>query len=174
MIYSPRQKKQQGFVLIVTMILLMVVSLLAVGGMRVSVMGERMAGNAMDRNLAKLAAEQAITQGLAKLQANSTVCLDTGCVNTNTVGTGVAIASATMPSVWSPTDSVDVTKELVAAGGQKSSAKYLINWLNNVAFTPALSSKSTCKAYSVMGRGEGKNSASVVVLQTIAYVCPTD
>lgn len=167
---SLRQAKQDGFVLIVTLILLMAVSLLVLAGMRVGVMGERMAGNAMDRNLAKLAAEQAITQGLAKLQANATTCLDDGCSDTNTAGIGVAITTNIMPSVWSPTNAVAVTP----AVGQVTTASYLINWLNNAAFTPLLSSKSTCKAYSVMGRGVGKSDLSVVVLQTIAYVCPTD
>jgi type IV pilus assembly protein PilX len=161
---------QQGFVLVVTMILLTVVSLLVLGSMRSSVLGERMAGNSMDRNLAKLAAEQALTQGLAKLQANADMCLNSGCTSTTTpgVGIGASLTDATAPSVWSDTDAVN------ADASAPASAKYLVNWLDNVAFTPPTSSKSACKAYSVMGRGVGKNSLSVVILQTIAYVCPAN
>ena len=78
--YLPkRNKRQDGFVLIVALILLTTVSLLVLAGMRGGMLGERMSGNYMDRNLAKLAAEQALTQGLAKLQSNSTTCLDIGC-----------------------------------------------------------------------------------------------
>jgi type IV pilus assembly protein PilX len=162
--------RQQGFVLVVTMILLLVVSLLVLGGMRSSVLGERMAGNAMDRNLAKLAAEQAVTQGLAVLQANAATCLDTGCTATTTpgVGIGAALAVTTAPSTWSGTDSVNATK----ATDQKGSGKFLINLLSDASFTA--SPRDKCKAYSVRGRGEGQNSLSVVVLQTIAYVCEAD
>jgi type IV pilus assembly protein PilX len=165
--------RQQGFVLVVTMILLLAVSLLVLGGMRSSVLGERMAGNAMDRNLAKLAAEQAVTQGLAVLQANSVMCLDTGCTATNTPGVGIgdALAVATAPDEWSDTNSVKATTK---AADQKGSGKFLINLLSDASFTPTLSDKSACRAYSVRGRGEGENSLTVVVLQTIAYVCPAD
>lgn len=163
-----RTKKQDGFVLIVTMILLLVVSLLVLSGMRGGLLGERMAGNAMDRNLAKLAAEQAITQGLARLQANATACLDTGCSSANTVGMGPALTAATAPDTWVEANSVDVA----IAVGQLTSAKFLINWLNNAAFTAA--PRNNCKAYSVMGKGVGQSADSVVVLQTVSYVCPAD
>lgn len=162
--------RQDGFVLIVALILLTTVSLLVLAGMRGSLLGERMAGNYMDRNLAKLAAEQALTQGLAKLQANSTTCFDTGCTSANVAGTGAALTATVLPSAWSDTNSVAVT----VTSSQASSASYLINWLNNTTFTPTGSGRSLCKAYSVMGKGVGKNTASVVVLQTVAYVCPTD
>jgi type IV pilus assembly protein PilX len=127
----------------------------------------------MDRNLAKLAAEQALTQGLAKLQANASTCYDTGCYSGNTTGTGAALTDATAPSAW-PDPDTDAVYATLTSDQKASSAKYLINWLNNSAFTPPTSSKSLCKAYSVMARGVGQNSQSVVVLQTIAYVCPAD
>jgi type IV pilus assembly protein PilX len=153
--FPSKHAKHKGFVLIVTLILLMAVSIVVLAGMKGSVLEERMSGNHMDRARAKLAAEQAITQGLAKLQANATECLENGCSSTaGTVvaGTGAAITTANVPSVWSDTDSVVVSQ----AVGQVSSAKYLINWLNNSAFTN--SPKDNCKAYSVMGRGVGQNS----------------
>ena len=160
------KQKQQGFVLIVSLILLAVVTILVVSGMGVTTMSERMSGNHMDRNRAQAAAEQALTQGLALLQANGEVCL-TGCNSGNTIGTAAAITAATIPSEWTDLNS----RAIVTASAQLTTASYLINWLNNAVF---LTGKTDCQAYSVMGKGTGLNSQSVVVLQTIAYVCPTD
>ena len=164
------RQKQEGFVLIVSLILLVAVTLLVVNGMGLSTMSERMAGNHMDRGRAKLAAQQSITQGLALLQGRGLTCLESGCSNTVPAGAeaGLAAASVALPSAWSDLNAVAVTQ----ADGQKTKGKFAINWLNNAAFTTG--KKLDCKAYSVMGRGEGLSAQSVVVLQTVAYVCPIE
>lgn len=173
---NKEQKTQNGFVLIVSLILLVAVTLFVMAGMRSSTVSERMAGSHMDRGRAKLAAEQAITQGLAALRTGGSICVEVGCTSANLATTGVAYTTAVLPSAWSDTNAIDVT----TATGQLTSAKYLINWLNNSSFTnpvpPSVipTGKEDCKAYSIMGRGVGLASTSVVVLQTIAYVCPTD
>jgi type IV pilus assembly protein PilX len=160
------KQKQQGFVLIVSLILLAVVTILVVSGMGVTTMSERMSGNHMDRNRAQAAAEQALSQGLALLQANGEVCL-TGCDETNTSGTAASSTLTTAPTAWSDTNAKAVTR----TGDQKTTASFLITWLNNAFF---ITGKTDCQAYSVMGKGTGLNAQSVVVLQMIAYVCPTD
>ncbi len=169
-------KKQEGFVLIIALILLVVISLLVVNGMGLTSMGERMSGNQMDRTRAQMAAEQALTQGVAVLQVNGDLCLDPGCTDTNLTGKGVTApsaataASAAASAMWSDTGAVDVT----IATAQGTSAKYSITLQSDSAtFTPAGSTKELCKAYTVAGRGVGLSPKSVVVLQTIAYVCPT-
>lgn len=157
-----RSNKQQGFILIISLILLVAVTILVVNGMRSTTMNEKMSGNYMDRNRAYQAAEQALRQGSALLQANSDSCLD-GCTNSNVNGVGAVVT--TMPSTWSDTNS----KDLVLATGQLTSAKFLINQLPD-ALRPV--GKESCKAYSIMGRGQGIDSRSVVMLQTTAFVCP--
>lgn len=165
------QKREHGFILIVSMVLLVAVTLFVLSGMRLANVSERMAGSSMDRGRAKMAAEQALTQGLALLQGAGSTCLDAGCTNVNLAGAGAEHTAATLPAGWSDNGSTAIT----LASGQLSSAKFLINWLSDAStFTPATGSKSLCKAYSIMGRGVGLNSASVVVLQTIAYICPAD
>jgi type IV pilus assembly protein PilX len=161
-------QKQEGFVLIVALILLVAVTLLVLNGMGLSTISERMSGNYMDRGRANLAAQQGITQGLALLQDEGDACLNSGCINTNLVGTAAENDTTVAPSAWSDINSAPA----VLPAGQKW--KYLINWLSNVSFTPVGSARADCKAYSVMGRGQGLSSQSVVILQTIAYVCPTD
>lgn len=181
---NKEQNNQKGFVLIVSLILLVAVTLFVMAGMRSSTVSERMAGSHMDRGRAKMAAEQALVQGLAALQAGGSMCVDDGCTTANLATTGAAVTTTVMPSVWSDTnavlvpvsnttaveDTLDNSKDKITHG------KFLINWLNNSAFTTSTPStgKEGCKAYSIMGRGEGLVSTSVVVLQTIAYVCPTD
>jgi type IV pilus assembly protein PilX len=167
---NKEQKTQKGFVLIVSLILLVAVTLFVMAGMRSSTVSERMAGSHMDRGRAKLAAEQAITQGLAALRTGGSICVEDGCTNVNLPAAGEAITTTVMPSAWSDTNAVAVE----IATGQLTSAKFLINWLNNSVFTASSNGKEDCKAYSIMGRGVGLASTSVVVLQTIAYVCSTD
>lgn len=159
------KKKQDGFVLVVALILLAVMSLLAVNGMGLSTMGERMSGNYMERNRAQMAAEQALTQGQALLRANAVACLEAFCNNTNLLGTAAESSAQALPSVWSDANSVAVT----VANGQLSSGKFLINALTHTDYA-----KVNCRAYSIMGRGVGLNLNSVVLLQTVAYICPTD
>ena len=170
MTHVPR--KQEGFVLIISMILLAVLSLLVIHGVSATTMGEQMAGNHMDRARAQMAAEQALTQGLAVLQNNATAatnpCLE-GCDQQH--GTTAKRTDGTAPTTWSPTDAQDASNTAwsLTSGVPTASAKYSITWLDHANFD-----KPDCKAYSVMGRGQGFNSNSVVILQTIAYVCSTE
>lgn len=158
-------KKNKGFILIVAMLLLAVMSIVALVAMSNTTVGERMAGAYTDRGRAQLAAEQALTQGVAFLRANSVTCLDTACDNTNMAGTAPLHAGAALPSAWTGANSVAIT----LAANQGTNASYLINYLSNAAFA-----QTNCRGYSVMGRGVGLNSASAVILQTVAYICPTD
>jgi type IV pilus assembly protein PilX len=166
---SKPNKKQEGFVLVVALILLAIVSLLAANGMGVTTMNERMAGNYMDRGRAQAAAEQALTQAQDILRANADACL-LGCTGAVTHGSITANISAltdsVLPATWVNTNKVEVT----LAANQATRADYVINFLNNTAFTTA--SFADCKAYSIMGRGQGIDTSTFVILQTVAYVCP--
>ncbi|WP_432723126.1 PilX N-terminal domain-containing pilus assembly protein [Jeongeupia wiesaeckerbachi] len=155
-------KRQQGFVLVVSLILLVIVTILVVNTMRATTMNEKMAGNYMDRNRAYQAAEQALRQGEAVLQNNADACL-AGCTTANVTDTGAAVT--VMPNSWSDTNA----KVAAINNGQATSAKFLVNQLSN-SFLPT--DKLGCKPYSIMGRGQGIDTRSVVVLQSVAYVCP--
>ncbi|GHD64574.1 pilus assembly PilX family protein [Jeongeupia chitinilytica] len=157
-------RNQQGFVLVVSLILLVIVTILVVNAMRVTTMNEKMAGNYMDRNRAYQAAEQALRQGESLLQNNAETCLS-GCTGSNVNGVGAVASGNAVPSTWSDNGASNAN----VITGQATSAKYLVNQLSDT-LRPV--DKSSCKAYSIMGRGQGIDSRSVVILQTIAYVCP--
>jgi type IV pilus assembly protein PilX len=181
---NKEQKTQKGFVLIVSLILLVAVTLFVISGMRSSTVSERMAGSHMDRGRAKLAAEQALVQGLAALQTGGSKCVEDGCTHANLNTTGDAVTTTDMPGAWSDTNAVEVSVADTTAVEDSTDTsknkithgKFLINWLNHSSFTDSAHApgKEDCKAYSIMGRGVGLVSTSVVVLQTIAYVCPTE
>lgn len=186
-----RKKNQEGFVLIVALVLLAVVSLLAVNGMGVTTMNERMAGNHMDRGRAYAAAERALTQAQDFLRTNANQCLAAGCVGNDLSASGTAIAGTTiltgtgrastdavLPDTWpdnpepgivAVTNGVDMPP---IVPGEDASSQYLINWLNNPVFN--LPGRADCKSYSVMGRGVGIDTNTTVLLQTVAHICPAD
>lgn len=162
-----KPNKEKGFILIISLILLITVTILVVNSMRNTIMNEKMAGNYMDRNRAYQAAEQALRQGSALLQTNSDSCLE-GCTNTSATGnavSGVGPIALAMPDSWSDTDS----KIIDLGTGQLTTGKFLINQLPD-AMRPL--DKLACKAYSIMGEGKGIDPRSVVMLQTTAFVCP--
>ena len=55
--------RQRGAVLIVSLIILIVITMIAAGSMRGTILEEKMAGNTRDRNLAFQAAESAVREG---------------------------------------------------------------------------------------------------------------
>lgn len=155
---------QRGMSLIVAMILLLALTILVLAATRSGILGERIAGNHMDRTRAYQAAEQALSQAKALLTTNGDTCV-TGCDSSATIPTGNFVTA--IPTAWSDTNAGTAT----LATGQGSSAKFLINRLSpSASFVP--SGKTSCTPYSILARGQGLDSASVVVLQTIAYVCP--
>ena len=184
---TSRKRKQEGFVLVVALVLLAIVSLLAVNGMGVTTMNERMAGNHMDRGRAYAAAERALTQAQDFLRANASACLAAGCVGSvspdttgTTVlqGTGAAHSDTVLPgnSEWErDVDAAVYVKNRAdepAPGAGEVFSRYLINWLSNPVFNAP--GRVDCKSYSVMGRGVGKDTNTEVLLQTVAHVCPAD
>lgn len=155
--------RQRGFALIVSMLILLVLTILVINAVRNTSLNEKMAGNYMDRTRAQQAAEQALRQAEALLVANGDTCV-TGCA----VSAGTVVASSVnvtaMPSIWSDTGATTMG----LATDQHTSGKFQVAQLAD-AFLPA--GKAGCKAYSLIGRGQGFDSRAVVVLQTVAFVC---
>ncbi|MDH5454433.1 MAG: PilX N-terminal domain-containing pilus assembly protein [Gammaproteobacteria bacterium] len=63
------RQKQEGAVLVATLMILLVVTLLTVSNMRGSILEEKMAGNTNDRNVAFQAAESALREGEVFLES---------------------------------------------------------------------------------------------------------
>jgi len=79
------KEQQRGIVLGVTLILLVLITLLAVSGMRAATMEERMAGNSRNSNIAFQMAETALRQAEGLLQAEPESILISEAI-TNSVG----------------------------------------------------------------------------------------
>ncbi len=170
---------QKGFALIVSMLILLVLTILVVNAVRNTSLNEKMAGNYMDRTRAQQAAEQVLRQGVAAL-THENCSASTGCtltsLSTAPTSPGPAAVNA-MPASWSsvgamnmipypdPNNPNDTGKNIPQ---QLTSAQLSVALLADT-FLPA--GKAGCKAYSLMGRGVGLDSRSVVILQTVAYVC---
>lgn len=161
-----RSGHQSGFVLIVTMLVLIVLTILVLNAVRASTINEQVAGSYMDRNRAMQAAEQALRQGQELLLNNGEVCLK-GC--------GVVAGVVADNSAAAPLDSLNGIPlreaELTAvtlAAGQGTSASFQIDRLNDLM---RAADKGGCKAYSIIGRGVGLDTRTDVMLQTVAYVC---
>ena len=75
-IHSVRQRQiksqQRGSVLLVSLIMLLLLTLVAVGGMQGTILQERMTGNLRDRDLAFQAAEAALREAEAFIRNNPT------------------------------------------------------------------------------------------------------
>ncbi len=163
--------RQNGFALIMAMIILAVMSILVINSVRNTTLGEKMAGSYMDRTRAQQAAEQAIRQGEAILVANGKTCYKGCAVSSSAIVTSTTAAENALPTVWPVSDAGAVT--VTTATGQVSTAKYVVVRLTT-AFRPSDASNplSKCMPYSIMGKGVGADTRSIVILQTVALVCP--
>ncbi len=171
--------RQKGFALIISMLILLVLTILVINAVRNTSLNEKMAGNYMDRTRAQQAAEQVLRQGIAALTHANCSGSTGGCtltsLDTNPGTGGVPPTSpgpaevTVMPSAWSAAGALNMLPyDQGHPEYQLTSAQLSIAMLADT-FLPA--GKAGCKAYSLMGRGVGLDSRSVVVLQTVAYVC---
>jgi type IV pilus assembly protein PilX len=169
-------RKDGGFAMIMAMIILFVLTILVVNAVRGSSLSEQMAGSYMDRNRAMQAAEQALREGETKLMTlntatNDPICLDPqGCkVAADGSVTLIATQVTTMPGSWDATaDKTQITQ----VTDQATNAWYQIAFLAPALMDPTKVTDG-CMAYSIMGKGQGIDTRTEVILQTVAYVCPT-
>lgn len=167
-------KGQQGMVLIVSLIILIIVTLIAVTALRVTILEERMAGNARDRQLAFEAAEYALREAqdflaapvLPKFTATggSTGAYFSG-LNTNPGGAGdVAYWSSTHN--WTA-NAIAATQSAGVLSGQ-TQPRYVVEEFPAIS-CDGYSSKwpppPPRNVYRATARGTGRTTDSVVILQ---------
>jgi len=182
---ADRIRRQKGFVLIMTMLILLILTILVVNAVRSSTLEEQMAGSYMDRNRAMQAAERALQEGRIALNtldaADNPICLDgcgvdaAGAVVQLTPGATCASLSpncaTAMPGAWADASGKEVVLTKASDGKEVTRASYRMILLDDPLREPDKAGLG-CKAYSIMGRGQGFDSRTAVILQTVAYVCP--
>ncbi|MGQ5525010.1 pilus assembly PilX family protein [Chitinimonas sp. PSY-7] len=164
--------KQSGFVLIVALGFLAVMTVLVLTTMVGTIQSEKMSGSHMQRNRAFQAAERALRQGEVILRTSGDKCVSAPfCVGGTADfpnGSGVG-AEMDDPLTAFPLTDVAVKKWDIATGTkEETSYKLLINHLKK----PPAGSKKDCTPYSIMGHGLGAGSSAEVVLQMVVVLCP--
>jgi type IV pilus assembly protein PilX len=141
------RSRENGAVLIITLIMLIVITLATVSSVRSTTVDERMAGNARDRNKAFQAAEAAVQNCLAMLNAGSYP------------GTLQDPAPWSSPPLW----------EVAANWATGAAASYPVAMPNaELSADPRCMVErlgSTTGSFRVTGRAVGGSADTVVILQ---------
>ena len=162
------RSNEKGFILILSMLMLLIITVLVINSVRASTMNEKMSGGYMDRSRAQNLAELALAEGQRSLISspeNAEICRS-GCQVTalDTV-TEVSVDTAVdLPSAWTADKAIT---------SSNAKAEFVVALLKDDTALPK-SRQGKCKAYSIMGQGQGDDARTLVVLQVVAFVCDLD
>lgn len=147
--------RESGAVLVISLIILLVITVLAIGSTRTSTLEEKMAGNTRDRNLAFQSTESAVRE--AEVFLDSIVSL--GAFDGSA---GLFAQSHNEPSFYDPAIWGDATQHVVAGTdfGSYEPPRYFIKEYTIVAGTEA--------AMNMSGYGDNKGTGDVTVFRITA------
>ncbi len=167
-VYAPRPTRQQGSILIISLIILLVLTMLGVSSMSTSTMEERMSGNSRDQSRAFQAAEV----GLRRAEAFIDTIASTEAFGQNT---GL-YAQGEPPDIgaeetWSDLNSIQLPDGSVA--GVTSQPRYVIEHMAtqgqddiNIGGYGESSGMAAIDTYRVTVRATGGSDDAVVILQS--------
>ncbi len=159
--------QQRGMALMMGLIFLVVLTLLGMAAMRGTLLEERMAGNARDRDLAFQAAEAGLRAGEQVLGGAVLPAFATGTAYTPRITEG------TQTAYWQETHDWDgaSTQLAVAPNDTAEAPRFVLEELNA---SPAaggggvgIGALGTSTTYRVTARGVGRNPNTVVILQAV-------
>jgi len=155
---SPLNMRQRGATLIVALVMLLLISLLAIGGMQGSVMQERMASNAHDSAISFQASEAALRQSENDIL--------------NTPGTRVtAFSEAMLDSPWE-WDGNNPARSGTGVAGPDVSAQPAYH-LARLADVCLIEPGQPCfERYLATSRAQGGSDEAVTVLQSTVLLPP--
>ena len=178
-VYFQSRQKQQGAVLIISMIILLLLTILGVTSMRNTSLEERMAGNARDRHIAFEAAEAALIDAEEFLGTVAT----TGAFDTNgsdgLYSDDSAYANIETYVDWEgtdPTRSFISATNLGTGEGVATAPKYVIQFVSSFGTDVDRTNLDNygqgtgggkTGLFRVTARGTGSSDNSVVILQTV-------
>ena len=146
------RNRQHGAVMVVSLVILLIVTMIAVSSMQGTVLEEKMAGNSRDRNLAFQSAESGIRE--AEMFVDNIVSLGAFDGTGGLFGRTDAEPSFYDPNTWS-----DATRHVVAgtAYGSYESPRYFIKHHTTVVGTEG--------AMNMSGYGDNKGTGDVTVFK---------
>jgi type IV pilus assembly protein PilX len=178
--FTISNNRQQGVILITSLIFLLVMSVLSVGSMQSTMLQERMASNEKEINIAFQAAEAALRSGESWLQAQPTK--PTVSRSANQANSEVWALNSANPDIssakmwWQEADVnwwANITNATPSAGvaGVASPPTYVAEELDHIQDSLNVGTTSDNAAgstyYRMTARGEGGNSATQVMVQSI-------
>ncbi|STX28218.1 type IV pilus assembly protein PilX [Legionella beliardensis] len=160
--------KQYGATLAVALILLLIISILAIGSVQVSHMQEKMSANLQDKEMSFRAAESALNAGEGWLLAQTRQpaiaanCQTSPCVRQFYNNTNLSSQTAS----WWSSNSVAYGSQLRNVA---TAPRYIIEYLQFVPDSPELGNYKAgggVHYYRITARGVGANNETVSILQT--------
>lgn len=150
-----RPHRQRGAVLVVSLIMLLIVTLIAVSSMQGTIMEEKMAGNTRDRNLAFQTAESALREAEFYVDGLASMGSFSG-------SGGLYGLTDSEPDYASQTTWSDATNHVVgsASYGSYAAPKYFIKHFTTV--------KGSAGALNMSGYGDNKGSGDLTVFTVTA------
>ncbi|MCK4742595.1 MAG: hypothetical protein KAT25_02110 [Sulfuriflexus sp.] len=159
--------KQQGAVLIVSLIILLLMTIIGVSSMKTTTLEERMAGNMRDQNLAFQSAEAAIVEGETYLRDTVLIVTD-GTAGLHDIGLA---PDPLVPATWTTAAS---SRSATVSLNDDQNARFYIEKLGdiekptgrNLTFDPAgnKTNGGDITGYKVVAIGEGPSGESQAIL----------
>jgi type IV pilus assembly protein PilX len=150
-----QRSHQRGAVFIVSLVILLIITMLAVGGMQSSLLEEKMAGNVSDRNLAFQSTESAVREAEVFIE---------GLVSLGNFDGGAGLYSRTdiEPSYYSVDTWSESGSHIVAATdfGTYDSPRYFIKHFTTVTGTEG--------SLNMSGYGDNKGTGDVTIFKITA------
>lgn len=168
----PTRGHQQGVALVVALILLVVMTLVGLSGLRTVTLEERMTSHTFDRSISFQAAEAALKQAEAFVQANQALpalqpLAGAACNPAN--GVCGAPNPPTLERWFEDTTPPWFSATALTNGGISITPQYMIEYLGNgFSCSPGVVGTATnCARYRITARSNPGADRSVVLLQSI-------
>jgi type IV pilus assembly protein PilX len=174
---------QNGAVLIISLIMLLLITLIGISGSHVTGLEEKMTGNMRDENLAFQAAETALRAGESVVKLNPPA-FSVGSNGTGGTGLYTTVGTGAQSSgYWQTVDWNNSTAVATYSGGSlnnvNSAPRYIIEELPSSTSTSTMTntggslevgvagSSQAVSWYRITARGTGGTENAVVILQSI-------
>ncbi|MDE2369679.1 MAG: pilus assembly protein [Burkholderiales bacterium] len=179
-----RIRAERGVTLIAILLMMLALAFLGLGAMNSSVLQEHMAGNARDKNVAMQAAEAALRDAAADIEANlGTAGFSYGCANGLCLPPSMPASGATSAPVWTTLNWAANSRAYGSATGAAAlvgpdnvalaaQPQYVIELLPQLIPGAGEGGCSTCapsltgQPYRITVRAFGARSSTVVILQS--------
>jgi len=179
------KNRQQGAVLVISLIILLVMTLIGITGMQTTVLEEKMAGNMRDQNLAFQAAESALRNGEMDTGANYSLtssflpsCANGLCKPSATAVPVWADPTTTNPVIWSSsTNTIAYASQNVGVGVAPldpivyaNPPEYIVELLDQPPKVAGQSLKGSAipiETFRITARGIGGTTTASTMVQSI-------